>query len=398
MGYIPKPGPLYWAYEQAGDPANIANTGIIYTKDVAGVTELFYEDNAGAVTQITGGGSLTHSLQQAYDDGQVIDLTAAEMNITTLNASGFDFSIDRDGTDVLRADVSADTLILQNGIVTVTISDLVLSSTTQLQFGAPTEYITDDGANNIVIFGSDAVHIQPNGGDYDFAAASLDMNSADLSGVGTEIGAAAGLTIYGGGVGSDMNIHSTHHATKGNIVFDQLLNVTMTLGDVAGVNKLSILDNSPAEIFQVNSNGVLTTSGSILPTTTSAQQIGGATSVWQDLYVELVRFYDPTEAEAGHIHRTLTEFIIEPSGAGGDANAVVLLGDAAGATSFKVQDSAPADVFTVDSDGNTIVAGDLSVASGSKINIEGSAGDSYFIYNGGKVELWVDGVKEAEWG
>jgi len=69
--YFPTPGPIYWAAEQAGDPANIANTGIIYTKDVAGVTELFYEDNAGNVTQITSGGIPpgVDSLQLSYNAG-----------------------------------------------------------------------------------------------------------------------------------------------------------------------------------------------------------------------------------------------------------------------------------------------------------------------------------------
>lgn len=44
--------------EQAGNPATVANTGFIYTKDVAGATELFWEDHAGNVKQITTGGKL----------------------------------------------------------------------------------------------------------------------------------------------------------------------------------------------------------------------------------------------------------------------------------------------------------------------------------------------------
>ena len=41
----------------------------------------------------------------------------------------------------------------------------------------------------------------------------------------------------------------------------------------------------------------------------------------------------------------------------------------------------------------------LSVASDKKLNLEGSAGNSYFIYNSslGKVELFVNGVKKADW-
>lgn len=44
--------------ESAGDPTNVADSGFIYTKDVGGVTELFYIDGDGDVTQITADGSL----------------------------------------------------------------------------------------------------------------------------------------------------------------------------------------------------------------------------------------------------------------------------------------------------------------------------------------------------
>ncbi|KKL92150.1 hypothetical protein LCGC14_1887620, partial [marine sediment metagenome] len=35
--------------EQAGDPGNLADKGFLYTKDVGGLTELFYEDAAGTL-------------------------------------------------------------------------------------------------------------------------------------------------------------------------------------------------------------------------------------------------------------------------------------------------------------------------------------------------------------
>ena len=40
----------------------------------------------------------------------------------------------------------------------------------------------------------------------------------------------------------------------------------------------------------------------------------------------------------------------------------------------------------------------VNVVAGNKVNLEGSAGNSYFIYANSGVELWVDGVKLAEWG
>ena len=44
--------------EQAGDPGNLADKGFLYTKDVGGLTELFYEDAAGTLFQITDNGKL----------------------------------------------------------------------------------------------------------------------------------------------------------------------------------------------------------------------------------------------------------------------------------------------------------------------------------------------------
>lgn len=42
--------------EQPGDPPASSNNGFVYTKDNGGVTALYFEDDAGTVTQITGAG------------------------------------------------------------------------------------------------------------------------------------------------------------------------------------------------------------------------------------------------------------------------------------------------------------------------------------------------------
>lgn len=44
--------------EQASAPTNATDRGFVYAKDVAGVTELFYEDDTGAEIQITVGGKV----------------------------------------------------------------------------------------------------------------------------------------------------------------------------------------------------------------------------------------------------------------------------------------------------------------------------------------------------
>ena len=51
--------------EQASDPSNESDKGILYTKDVGGVTELFYEDSDGNVKQLTTGGKLNIASDEA---------------------------------------------------------------------------------------------------------------------------------------------------------------------------------------------------------------------------------------------------------------------------------------------------------------------------------------------
>lgn len=51
--------------EQAGNPSSAANTGFLYTKDVAGITELFWEDSSGNILQLTSGGATFAALLAA---------------------------------------------------------------------------------------------------------------------------------------------------------------------------------------------------------------------------------------------------------------------------------------------------------------------------------------------
>lgn len=47
--------------EQAAAPTNDTDTGFLYTKDVSGATELFYEDDSGNEVQLTDGGEINKS-------------------------------------------------------------------------------------------------------------------------------------------------------------------------------------------------------------------------------------------------------------------------------------------------------------------------------------------------
>jgi hypothetical protein len=44
--------------ERGSDPSSVADTGFVYSKDASALTELFYEDSAGTVVQLTEGGAV----------------------------------------------------------------------------------------------------------------------------------------------------------------------------------------------------------------------------------------------------------------------------------------------------------------------------------------------------
>ena len=51
--------------EQSSDPTTLTDYGILYTKDVNGITELFYKDSSGNIKQLTTGGKLNVSATEA---------------------------------------------------------------------------------------------------------------------------------------------------------------------------------------------------------------------------------------------------------------------------------------------------------------------------------------------
>lgn len=75
--------------EQAGNPSTVANTGYLYTKDVSGITECYYMDSAGTVTQLTSAGALNPALVQALMQKQtgVAYTTAGTSTAFTLTPS-----------------------------------------------------------------------------------------------------------------------------------------------------------------------------------------------------------------------------------------------------------------------------------------------------------------------
>lgn len=76
--------------EQGSDPGNLANKGFLYTKDVSGVTELFYEDNSGDVLQLTNDGKYQLlNDNNAFTKGQA----TTEVTVTFATPLAFDASL-----------------------------------------------------------------------------------------------------------------------------------------------------------------------------------------------------------------------------------------------------------------------------------------------------------------
>jgi len=102
--------------EQVGDPVAAANRGKVYTKDVAGVTQFFYEASDGTVTQLTpaasgsspsvitvGSNETTILLSTEVPAGSVyLDPVALGVTSVTLRFAGLLNTTDPAGTAIIR--------------------------------------------------------------------------------------------------------------------------------------------------------------------------------------------------------------------------------------------------------------------------------------------------------
>lgn len=135
--------------ERVGDPAPAANVGQIYTKDVAGQTELFYIDAAGNVRQLTPPATGAPG--------------GANTNVQFNNAGSFDGNgnFTFDGTNVTiatRVDVptiqgTAGSLELGNGVSDITVT-ATPASATAITIGTSNTYISVDDAAGRMFLGN----------------------------------------------------------------------------------------------------------------------------------------------------------------------------------------------------------------------------------------------------
>lgn len=98
--------------EQSSNPTSEANRGHLFTKDVSGVTELYWMDSSGTVTQLTSGGKVLLTTLGGYAArGDMIRGGASGWEKAPLGASGKFWK--SDGTDAYWGDANFQTAASQ---------------------------------------------------------------------------------------------------------------------------------------------------------------------------------------------------------------------------------------------------------------------------------------------
>lgn len=236
------------AYTETTDPTNAANTGFLYTKDDAGDTELFYQDDDGNIVQITQDGALavgdvTETLQEAYEAGNTVDVTSAEGIITFRNDTATDtttvLSVSRApgsataGTG-LDLSMGANTTGVGLNVAAAGTGDAVLINNTGTGDALD---VQDSGASVLQVTGDGAVNITPTSGqsttitmagagglDVDTATGAIEFDSSG-AGFSVDVAGASNVTTTSGNLTLD--------AANGELVFDDTGNSGLTLSQAS---------------------------------------------------------------------------------------------------------------------------------------------------------------------
>ncbi|HDZ25436.1 hypothetical protein LCGC14_0457090 [marine sediment metagenome] len=210
----------------------------------------------------------------------------------------------------------------------------------QLSGGTATWTLMSPGASDVdSLTGDGGGAIAPTGGTL-ILAGGTNLTTAGTGGPGTitfnmdaAITLATSVTspIYTSAAALDINVAAGS-------------DITIQMGDAAGANVIDFEDSASATVATLDSDGTLTV--------VNLDGIIGATTPAAGTFVTATA---NTSVIAPLFTAAAADALIQ---AGGANDVVVRLGDNAGATFFRVQDSDDADVYTVDSDGaHTAFAG-----------------------------------------
>ena len=199
--------------ELGADPAEVANWGNVYVKDVSGYAELFYrgDDGTGAV-QITNQGALNSgasaTMQIAYDNGATIATDATGPLAITVNETA-GAEADGQGLSVAAGTGALDGIVISgtfggSGLVVGDGGKVAFNDNTDtfaVDVQSPTDVTYEMTAAALTIVGATSiagsVYLSKTGGDIDVTAMPGDIHP-DL--------AVAGKVLFGAHGGTDMDL------------------------------------------------------------------------------------------------------------------------------------------------------------------------------------------------
>jgi len=364
--------------EQAGDPITATNTGFAYTKDVGGVTELFYKDSGGNVLQLTNAGSIagTNFTDASHGNRSGGSLHAA----ATGSAAGFMSASDKTNLDDLVANA-------QRKLQTVDLNG------NQLIFDVDGNTYAQAAANDSITWtiGGTARHVF-DGQHVGFGVTALD---AWVSGTALQIG--PNLAFWDDGTGYAEFINnayynlgwryaSNRYASKIQLDNNGAIKFDVAPSGIAG-NAISWMTaltiNNDGNISIGNSTfynwgslgtaiefgalGTLWNDGSATTTVGQNYYYNGAYYYQANNYAQMISF-----DSAGAIN-----FLVAPSGTGGT-----------GITWTKV--------LTIDNNGVSTFGGFNSTAARDVISLTptdyGANNPKFFIYKGNTASRWAIGL------
>jgi hypothetical protein len=185
--------------ERGSDPTLLANSGLVYTKEVTGVTELFYMNTAGVTTQLTDNGAVPgmNKIQEGNTVAEVHD-TGSDGYFFVRTEGGEKFRIGPNGGATFTPELNTSVNFNTSGTGLGVFANAIRVGTT-----------TDTTAGNVRWTGT---HFEGYGVS---TWLQLDQTSADLTETGSDI-----LTISGGtnavmGSGTTIQIQKASAAQDG---------------------------------------------------------------------------------------------------------------------------------------------------------------------------------------
>jgi len=283
--WTPSTNPLF-LFESAANPSAVANRGAVYTKDAAGITQLFYRASDGTVSQLSplgsgsgdvvGPASSTDNCFARFDTGtgkliQNSVVCATDLGgvsgITTLNASGkitageVEIPGTNEGLAIFNGSV-LESVVATNGQIAIgnTATTPIVSTITPTTF----QTTITNGAGSITV--------------------GLDT-TASLAGN-------PGLSASG----------IAHDSTDGGLLFEGLtantLEGVLVSADIAGVDKTWTLPNTTGTIVTTGDSGTVTTTMILNDTVGTADIDETAGYTWSAL-VGMQTFASGVAATAG---------------------------------------------------------------------------------------------------